>query len=402
VTTSAGASVGQYTPNPVAGEGGDVVWKPAYPPSANSQIASENVRPAVRSSWSHTVIRTWALASPREPSGSPRRFPYVRIGVLGAARIAPTALVRPAAAVDGVEVTAVAARDRGRAVAFASRHGIATVHDSYEALVADPALDAVYLPLPNGLHARWVLAAIAAGKHVLCEKPFTANAAQAREIESAAAGTGQVVMEAFHYRYHPLARGMRAVVESGDLGEIRRVETAMCFPLPRFSDIRYRYDLAGGALMDAGCYAVHCLRLLTPGGEPTVTAARALTLRRDRRVDRAMRADLSLPGGGIAAVHASMWSSTLLKIRARVTGSRGTLAVTNFAAPQLPFRFAVTVDGRRHRERFAGETTYVHQLRAFAAAVAGEPTNLTPPSDSVATMTVIDAIYTAAGLPRRI
>ena len=324
----------------------------------------------------------------------------MRIGVLGAARIAPAALVKPARVVDGVEVGAVAARDRRRAEAFAARYGVPAVHDSYAAVLADPSLDAVYIPLPNGLHAQWTLAALKAGKHVLCEKPFTSNAAQAREVAAAADGTGLVVMEAFHYRYHPLARRMAELVRGGELGRIERVETAMCFPLPRFSDIRYDFGLAGGALMDAGCYAVHAMRLLAPG-DPEVTAARALTMRRDRRIDRAMTARFSFPGGATGEVRASMWSSALLRIRAQAVGERGTLTVTNFAAPQFWSRFTVTVDGQRRRERFGGEATYVHQLRAFAAAVRGEPANLTPPSDSVATMSLIDDIYAAAGLPLR-
>jgi predicted dehydrogenase len=324
----------------------------------------------------------------------------VRIGVLGAARITPAALMKPARVVDGVEVGAVAARDRSRAEAFAARYGVPAVHDSYDSLLADPSLDAIYIPLPNGLHARWMLAALRAGKHVLCEKPFTSNAAQAREVEAAAEQAGLVVMEAFHYRYHPLAQRMAELAHGGELGRIQRVETVMCFPLPRFSDIRYDFSLAGGALMDAGCYAVHALRLLAPG-DPQVTAARALTMRRDRRVDRAMTAQFSLPGGATGQIRASMWSSALLGIRARAIGERGTLTVTNFVAPQVWSRFTATIDGRRRHERFDGAATYVHQLRAFAAAVRGEPANLTPPSDSVATMSLIDDIYTAAGLPLR-
>jgi predicted dehydrogenase len=325
----------------------------------------------------------------------------VRIGVLGAARIAPAALLKPARVVAGVEVGAVAARDRGRAQAFAARHGIAATHGSYEDLLADPSLDAVYIPLPNGLHARWTLAALEAGKHVLCEKPFTANAAQAREVAAAAEKAGLVVMEAFHYRYHPLARRMAEITAGGELGRIERVETSMCFPLPRFSDIRYDFSLAGGALMDAGCYAVHALRLLAPGS-PRVTTARALTMRSDQRVDRAMTAQFSLDGGGTAEIRASMWSSALLGLRARAIGEHGTLTVTNYVAPQVWSRFTVALEGgRRRRERFEGEATYVHQLRAFAAATGGEPANLTPPPDSVRTMSLIDDIYTAAGLPLR-
>lgn len=325
----------------------------------------------------------------------------MRIGVLGAARIAPGALIKPARLVAGVEVGAVAARERRRAEAFAARYGVPAVHDSYADLLADPSLDSVYIPLPNGLHAQWMLAALQAGKHVLCEKPFTANAAQAREVAAAAKSTGLVVMEAFHYRYHPLARRMTEIVRGGELGRVHRVETAMCFPLPLFSDIRYDFSLAGGALMDAGCYAVHALRMLAQA-DPEVTAARALTMRRDRRIDRAITAQFSLPGQGTGEIRASMWSSTLLRMRARAIGERGMLTVARFTSPQFWSRLTVTVDGRRRRERFGGEATYVHQLRAFAAPVRGEPANLTPPEDSVATMSLIDSIYKQAGLPPRV
>jgi predicted dehydrogenase len=322
----------------------------------------------------------------------------LRIGILGAARIAPQALIRPARTLQGVTVAAVAARDRDRAQAFATKHGVATVHGSYEALLADESLDAIYNPLPNGLHARWTIAALEAGKHVLCEKPFTANATEARAV--AAAAGDAVVMEAFHYRYHPMTLRMEEIVHSGELGDVQRVETAMCFPLPRFGDIRYNFDLAGGALMDAGCYAVHCLRLLGPG-EPEVIGAKALTLRKDPRVDRATTVDFSFPSGATGRAMASMWSSTWLRISARVVGTRGVLSVTNFVAPQFPYKFQVTVNGNRRRERFSPKPTYSYQLEAFAAAVRGEKTNLTPPSDSIATMELIDAAYQAAGLPLR-
>jgi predicted dehydrogenase len=322
----------------------------------------------------------------------------LRIGVLGAARIAPAALIRPARTTPGVTVAAIAARDPERAKAFAAKHGIETVHGSYDDLLADDSLDAIYNPLPNGLHAQWTLAALAAGKHVLCEKPFTANAAQAREV--AAAAGELVVMEAFHYRYHPMALRMEEIVHGGELGDVRRVETAMCFPLPRFGDIRYNFGLAGGALMDAGCYALHCLRLLGPG-EPQVTRATALTLKRDPRVDRAMTIDFSFASGAIGRAKASMWSRAWLDISARVVGSKGVLSVTNFAAPQFPYKFVVAVNGNRRRERFSPKPTYAYQLEAFVSAVRGEKTNLTPPADSIATMELIDAAYLAAGLPLR-
>ncbi len=322
----------------------------------------------------------------------------LRIGVLGAARIAPAALIKPASTSPSVSVAAIAARSPERAQAFASKHGVPRVHPSYEALLADPDIDAVYNPLPNGLHGRWTLAALAAGKHVLCEKPFTANAAEAREVAAAAAATDRVVMEAFHYRYHPLALRVEEIVASGELGTLQRVETALCFPLPVFSDIRYHYELAGGATMDAGCYAVHMARVF--GGEtPSVVSASAKL--RSPSVDRAMTAELAYPSGHTGRITCSLWSSSVLRISAKVIGSRGSLAVLNPVAPQAYHRFTVRVDGHRRTEKFPRRPSYEYQLDAFAAAVLkGEPVK-TSAADAVETMTVIDEIYRAAGLPLR-
>jgi predicted dehydrogenase len=325
----------------------------------------------------------------------------VRIGVLGAARIAPAALIKPARQVPDATVAAIAARDPGRARAFAATHAIPTVHPDYERLLADPDLDAVYIPAPNGLHARWTLAALAAGKHVLCEKPLTSNEAQAREVADAAERTGLVVMEAFHYRYHPLLARVRQLLDDGAIGAVRHVRAAMCFPLPRFSDIRYRLDLAGGALMDAGCYAVNALRLVA--GEPEVVSAHA-TLR-SPGVDRAMTARLRFPGGTAGAATgelvASLWSRHLLSLSLRVTGESGRLRVFNYLMPGTYHRLTWRAGGHTHHERVPGDATYTHQLRAFVAAVRDGAPVPTSARDAVANMRVIDDIYRAAGLAPR-
>jgi predicted dehydrogenase len=327
-----------------------------------------------------------------------RRVATVRIGILGAARIAPAAVIKPARNLREAEVVAVAARDRSRADAFASKHGIPTVRDSYAALVADPAIDAIYNPLPNGLHAEWTIAALEAGKHVLCEKPFTANAKEAEAVAAVADRTGLVVMEAFHYRYHPLATRMREIVDRGELGTIRRVDTALCFPLPKFSDIRYQYELAGGATMDVGSYTVHMARLLGCE-EPSVVSAEAK--RRTPDVDRAMRAELAFPSGHTGRITCSMWSRWLIQTYARVSGDQGELHVINPTAPHIWHRMRVKSGGTTRTERFPRRATYEYQLEAFGAAVLrGEPT-LTPPADSIANMRVIDAIYVAAGMKQR-
>ena len=323
----------------------------------------------------------------------------LRIGVLGAARIAPAAVVKPARDLPGVRVEAVAARDEARARGFARRHAIPRVHTSYDDLLADPAVDAVYNPLPNGLHGRWTIAALDAGKHVLCEKPFTANRAEAEQVAAIADASGKVVMEAFHYRYHPLAARVREIVDSGELGELVHVEAWECFPLPRFSDIRYQLDLAGGALMDAGCYAVHMVRL-AGRGEPEVLSAQARL--QSEQVDRAMRAELRFAEGHTGRVGCSMWSTSLLRLSIRVTGSAGELRVFNPVAPQLYHRLTVRSPEGRRIERLGSRPTYSYQLEAFRDAVGGRAeANLTPPSDSIATMSVIDAVYEAAGMHPR-
>lgn len=322
----------------------------------------------------------------------------VRIGILGAARIAPSALVNPAKENAEVVTAAIAARDVSKAQAFAAKHGIFRVHDSYEALIADPDLDAIYNPLPNGLHGRWTRAALSAGKHVLCEKPFTANAAEAREIADLAARSDRVVMEAFHYRYHPLALRIEQIIASGELGTLRHVEAAMCFPLPKFSDIRYNYSLAGGATMDAGCYAVHMVRTFG-GSTPEVVSAQAKL--RDPRVDRAMTAEVRFTEGHTGRIRTSMWSTDLLRMSVRVVGSDGEVRALNPVVPQIFHRLSVKSANGRRAERFSRRASYAYQLDAFASAVLrGEPTRTTP-EGAVENMTVVDAIYRAAGLPLR-
>jgi predicted dehydrogenase len=317
----------------------------------------------------------------------------LRFGILGAARIAPMALVRPARRVPEATVVAVAARDPERARRFAARHGIPRVHASYEALLADPEIEAIYNPLPNALHARWTIRALEAGKHVLCEKPIAASVAEAEEMAAAAERSGRVLVEAFHYRYHPLFARMRGILDGGEIGEVRHLEAHMCFPLPMPGDIRYSAELAGGALMDAGCYTVHLLRHLA-GAEPDVVSARAWWTRGG--VDRAMEASLRFPGGRTARLTTSLFSAWLLRVQAKAEGSAGRLGVLNPIAPQFYHRLRVVTPGGTRVERVAGPPSYDCQLRAFVAAVREGAPVPTGPADAIANMRVIEAIYAAA------
>ncbi|MBW2448340.1 MAG: Gfo/Idh/MocA family oxidoreductase [Deltaproteobacteria bacterium] len=323
----------------------------------------------------------------------------LRVGVLGAARIAPMALLRPARQVPGVEVSAVAARDVDKARRFARKHGIPRVFESYDALLADPDVDAVYVPLPNGLHADWTIRAIEAGKHVLCEKPFTANAGEAERVAKAARASDRVVMEAFHWRYHPLAERMIEIVSSGRLGRIRRIETNMCVPLPLPGDIRYRLDLAGGATMDTGCYAIHILRHLAEEEPVEVTSAKALLS--SPRVDRAMDAEVRFADGRVGRIACSLFSAKILKMSARVVGDAGQLDVFNPVAPQVYHRLKLHTAAGTEVERLTRDPTYLFQLRAFEAAVRDGAPFPTGVDDAVANMRLVDAIYEKSGLGPR-
>lgn len=322
----------------------------------------------------------------------------LRFGILGAAAIARLSLVDPARAEPRATVAAVAAREPARAFRFADDHGIPRVHATYKELVADPDIDAVYIPLPNGLHGTWTTRSIEAGKHVLCEKPFAANADEARAVAEVADAHDRVVMEAFHWRYHPMAQRLLDIIAGGEIGRLRHVDAAVCFPLPRWSDIRYDLGLAGGALMDAGCYAVHMARTLV-GEEPGVEWARAQL--HGAGVDRALTGRLRFPGGVSANVTGSMWSRRLLAIRVKAYGDWGKVVAFNPLRPKLFGSIRVTVEGRRRREVPPRTSTYAHQLTAFcAAALDGRPFPTTV-GDAVANMAVIDALYEAAGLAPR-
>lgn len=323
----------------------------------------------------------------------------LRVGTLGAAKITPMALIRPARKTSGVSVTAVAARDRARAEKFARQHGIEKVHAGYDALLADPEIDAIYNPLPNGLHAEWTLRALDAGKHVLCEKPFTSNAAEAQRVHEAAETSGRIVMEAFHYRYHPLAQRLRDLVASGELGAPRFIETWMCIPLPFPNDIRYRLDLAGGATMDTGCYAIHLARTIA-GEEPQVLSATA-KLASDG-VDRAMTAEVRFPTGAEGRVNCSLWSSKVAKIAAHVKLDDGEIRVLNPVVPQFFHGFKWRKNGGAWvKERFPKKPTYEYQLEAFRDAVVDGKPFITTTGEAVKTMKVIDSVYRAAGMQPR-
>lgn len=322
----------------------------------------------------------------------------VRFGVLGAARIAPKALMIPASQGPEAEVTALAARDERRARSFAARWGIPRVYPDYATLVQDREIDAIYIPLPMSLHAEWTLRALREGKHVLCEKPFAANAEEARVMVDTAAELGLVLAEAFHYYYHPLFARVLQLVRGGLLGHLKRVEGRFVVAITDPGDLRLHYSTAGGATMDLGCYPLHWLRQVV-GEEPSVIQAEATT--GNPGVDVSMTARLTFPSGAAGLMHCSMAEDSAFANSLLIEGALGSLRVENPLAPQLGHDLAITVEGQTTHEHLDADPTYRHQLVAFANAVrTGKPLP-TSGEDSVATMQLIDAVYRAAGLPKR-
>lgn len=322
----------------------------------------------------------------------------LRLGLLAASRITEDAVVRPAREIDDVEIVALAARQADRAQQFAERWGVGRAC-GYEDLITADDIDAVYIATPAALHRPWTLAALKAGKHVLVEKPLAANAADARVMVEAAAGSDRVVMEAFHCFYHPLFAQMRQVLDG--LGPVDRIEASFevaAVNIPP-TDIRYDLSLGGGSVMDIGVYPLAWVRWVF-GERPRVVAAEAKCA--VPQIDGIMAIDLTGPGDAQASVVSSMvapgrdWVSSLT-----VRCAGGIMQVRNPLAPQHGAELVVETPGARVEHPVSRDATYLHQLRAFRDAVIdGQPIPTTLTS-GVELMELVDDCYRAAGLEPR-
>ena len=299
-----------------------------------------------------------------------------------------------------MSVAAIAASSVEKAQAFAEEHKIACVSSSYAALVSSPDIDAIYNALPPNLHERWSVAALQAGKHVLCEKPFAMNALQAERMVKAADASGRLLVEAFHYRYHPYFQRVLELLAEGVIGDIRHIEAQFDVRIP-YSPPEFRHDplLGGGALMDLGCYPVHWVRALM-GSEPQVMEAECV--RSKAGVDVATRASLRFPDGATAKISTAMDETAAEQHCARVVieGEKGCLILENPIAPHNGNKIITEVDGVSRSESVAGEPTYYYQLQHFIAAVEGSEAPLTGGDDAINNMQLIDNIYAAAGFER--
>ncbi|MEO7600280.1 MAG: Gfo/Idh/MocA family oxidoreductase [Opitutus sp.] len=324
----------------------------------------------------------------------------IRWGVLGYAKIARESVIPAMGRSNNSTFHALASRDATRRAESQVRYtGGHALYDRYEALLEDPAIDAVYIPLPNSQHCDWTLRAAAHGKHVLCEKPLALDAGQGREMIAGCAGHGVLLMEAFMYRYTDRTRQVIDVIRSGALGDIKFIEASFRFLLANPASIKLKPELGGGALYDVGCYPVNFCGLVAD----TAAAAAPGSIRpdsvsvecsRSHGVDEILSALLRYPSGMIAALHCGFNAHT--RVRAEIVGTKGLLEIPD---PFLDQAGSLTlINGVDRREiPVAASDRYRAEIEDFADAILAKRTPLFPLAESVRNAEVLDRLFAAAG-----
>jgi predicted dehydrogenase len=309
----------------------------------------------------------------------------MNIGVISTANIGRKRVI-PATQKTEATVQAIASRDGERAKSVGDELDIPRAYSSYAELLADETLDAVYNPLPNSMHAEWTKRAADAGLDVLCEKPLGVDASESQEMTEYCAEKGVTLMEAFMYKYHP--RTERAVeIAQSQLGEIRRVDASFHFALPDRDDIRLNPELAGGSLMDVGCYAVTAARLFL--GEPHTVSATAVD-RRNCGVETSLTGMLEFDGGATATISSGFDASVH---QYRVLGTEGRLEVDRAFVPDGETTLRYSVDGRTVEEQFDPVDQYQLEVEHFLDVVESGEQPRTDGREATRTMRVIDALY---------
>jgi predicted dehydrogenase len=309
----------------------------------------------------------------------------VRWGVLGTGRIAVGAHVPAIAYASNAELAAIGTRGAARRDELAGSAAGWTVHESYEALLADDSIDAIYIGLPNGLHELWTLAAARAGKHVLCDKSLALDAAAASRMREACSAANVRLMEGFMIRHHPQWDRVRALVAEGALGTLRTIQ-AWLTGSAADDDHRWSADLGGGALFDVTAYGINIARLVTQQ-EPVQVVA---TAKMRGRVDESSQVSLRFPSGVLATATGSLSAAATQGVQ--LVGDKGELWVPSPVVPHFePTSLTLTTGGRAHLLHVPGANHFLHQIEHFSACVLDENRPLWPAEDGVANVTVCDA-----------
>lgn len=327
----------------------------------------------------------------------------LRWGVISTAHIGTAKVIPGIRRGERGEVVAIASRDAAQARTVADGLGIERAYGSYEELLADPGVDAIYNPLPNHLHAEWTIAALRAGKPVLCEKPIGLTAADGEAMAAVSAETGVPMMEAFMYRHHPSWKAALALIAEGRIGELRAVDSWFSYYLDDASNIRSIAAYGGGALYDIGCYNVNLSRMLF-GAEPeTVSAAMVVDQALD--VDILTSGTMTFPGGGVASFTCATRVEPDQHVSIYGTTGRITIDIPFNIPPEIPTRIHLTT-GRRAPEAWETQTIelapadpYGCEADAFAEMVLDGAPVPVPMADAIANMRVLERLFAAAGRP---
>jgi predicted dehydrogenase len=316
----------------------------------------------------------------------------VRWGVLGCASFAQRRTIPAMLQSPTVELLGVASRSKEKAESFRDQFKLPRAYRSYDELLADPAIDAVYIPLPNSLHAEWMLRAFEQGKHCLSEKPFASSASEAAQVAKVASEKRLFAMEAFMWRLHSQHRRAQEVIQSGGIGVVRLVRAAFSFLIPRKPNVRLVPELAGGSVMDVGCYPISAARFYF-AAEPTCAFARAY-VDPEYRVDMAMSGTLDFPAGR-ALIDCAF--ALPYRTEVEVVGEKGRILIPK---PWLPDPEAlIEIDGKQ--EKIPADNQYIKQFEHFSNCILQGKPPLYGPEDAVLQMRAIDAVRRSisTGLP---
>jgi len=326
----------------------------------------------------------------------------IRWGIIGCAGIAKHSVIPGIQKSETGEVAAIASRGLDKAKQTAEELTIPTAYGSYEELLADPTIEAVYIPLPNHMHKEWVIRAAEAGKHVLCEKPLALTAQEAQEMVAACEKAGVAFAEAFMYRYHPRYNVIHDIIQSGEIGEIRGIHGTFTFNNAKDkNNIRYKQDWGGGSLYDVGVYPISAARMLL-NEEPQAATVHALLSEEHDYVDMIASGILEFNKGVALTFDCGMWAA--FRNTLEVLGTDGRIEVPSAFVVNQDERdnfFVHTKDGRREVE-VPRLNQYALQADAIGRSIRnGEPLPF-PASDAVLNMRVLDACLTSARERRRV
>lgn len=322
----------------------------------------------------------------------------VRFGIIGSANIAKRSVIPGIIESDTAEVVGIASRNEDKAKVFAEQFDIPKTYGSYEALLEDDNIDAVYIPLPNHLHREWTIRAAEAGKHVLCEKPLALNAEQAQEMVDACEDEGVVLIEAFMYRCHPRYDRMKAIIASGEIGDVRGIHGTFTFNNAKdANNVRYRRDMGGGSIYDVGCYPISAARLIL-GCEPEAVTVQAFHSPDHDHVDMMASGLIEFPTHTALTFDCGMWAASRNTLE--ILGTDGRIEVPYAFLGDADF--TVITKNEVRQETFPALNPYALQADSFGRCVLQGEKSPFDSLDSVNNMRVIDACLQSAAERTRV